>query len=105
MKVKSIRKTLLLSLPTLFVCSSAVVARADSRPNVWIAPSLTRVGMSDAPGGETHVNLSAAKGGDESFQIVTQGSSSGLRVTDVTLSDLTGPGGQVISKKQFTLYR
>ena len=105
MKIKSIRSTVLLSLSGLFVCSTAVVARADSRPVVWIAPSLTRVGMSDAPSAETRVNLSAARGEFESFQIVTKGSSDAARVTDVSLSDLTGPNGQLIPHAQFTLYR
>ena len=49
MKRSSIRKGFLVTV----LASSAMfstAARANSRPVVWIAPSLHRVGMSDAPG-------------------------------------------------------
>ena len=105
MNVNSIAKTIFLTLPGVLVCLTTVVARADSRPAVWIAPSLTRVGISDPSSSETKVNLSAARGAYESFQIVTQGSPDGVRVTDVSLSDLVGPAGQIIPHTQFTLYR
>ncbi len=61
--------------------------------------------MSDAPGGATQVKLSAARGEYESFQIVTNGSSTGQHIVKVAVSDLKGPGGQMISQTSFTLYR
>src|SRR5262249_26369293 len=70
------------------------------------APSLHRVGMTEAPGSNgAQVHLSAARGEYESFQIVTTGSSKGLTNVNVTVSDLQGPNGQVISKNNFTLFR
>jgi Domain of unknown function (DUF4091) len=72
---------------------------------VWIAPSLHRVGMTDAPGGGAQVNLSAARNEYESFQIVVNGASSGLSNVNVKVSDLEGPGGKVIPRTNFTLYR
>jgi hypothetical protein len=85
---------------------SMVSASATERSLVtWIAPSLHRVGMSDAAGNETQVKVSAAKGSYESFQIVVNGGTKGLSHTNVTISELQGPGGQVIPQRNFTLYR
>ena len=78
---------------------------AEGNPVVWTAPSLHRVGMSEAAGNSTEVNLSAARGEYESFQIVANGAGKGLGNVNVTVSDLRGPGGQVIPKTNFTLYR
>jgi hypothetical protein len=78
---------------------------ADSTPVVWTAPSLHRVGMSDAAGSSKEVKLSAARGEYESFQIVTNGASNGLSNVNVTISDLKGPDGQAIPRNSFTLYR
>ena len=65
----------------VLVCSAAfsTLAMAQGTPVVWTAPSLHRVGMSDPAGAHTDVNLSAARGEYESFQIVANGASNGLR--------------------------
>jgi hypothetical protein len=78
---------------------------AHSSPVVWTVPSLHRVGMSDAAGSGEKVSLSSARDGYESFQIVVNGASNGLSNVDVKISDLEGPGGQVIPRTNFTLYR
>jgi hypothetical protein len=91
-----------------FLVGSAVlstVAMAHEGPLVWIAPSLHRVGMSDAVGSGTQVNLAAARDGYQSFQIVVSGASSGLKNVNVQISDLQGTGGEVIPRTSFTLYR
>jgi hypothetical protein len=85
--------------------AGATTAMAEGGPVVWVAPSMHRVGMSDPAGTGADVQLSAARGEYESFQIVTRGASNGLRVANVTISDLKGPDGQVIPKTNFTLYR
>ena len=102
MKRSSIR-----NLVPLFLTFSvfAVVAMAHSTPVVWTAPSLHRVGMSDAAGSGTEITLSAARNEDQSFQIVTNGASNGLSNVNVKISDLEGPGGEVIPQTSFTLYR
>ena len=83
-----------------------VSASATERSLVtWIAPSLHRVGMSDAAGAETQVHLWAAKGEYQSFQIVVNGGGNGLRRVNVAVSELEGPNGQVIPRTSFTLYR
>ncbi|MGA7236027.1 MAG: glycoside hydrolase domain-containing protein [Bryobacteraceae bacterium] len=90
--------------PVVLACSAALsVAHAD--PAVWTAPSMHRVGMSEAAGNAADVNLSAARGEYESFQIVTNGATKGLGNVNVTVSDLQGPAGQTIPKTNFTLYR
>jgi hypothetical protein len=93
--------------PAIFLFSAALSAPAFAENNlvVWIAPSLHRVGMSDAAGSETKANIAAARGEYESFQIVVNGASGGLKNVNVTMSDLEGPGGQIIPKSSFTLYR
>jgi Domain of unknown function (DUF4091) len=74
-------------------------------PVVWVAPSLHRVGMSDAAGSVTQANLWAARGESQSFQIVASGGSKGLTGVNVTVSDLRGPAGETIPHTDFTLYR
>jgi hypothetical protein len=94
-------------LPALIFGSTVItpLVMAETASNIWIAPSLHRVGMSDAPGKDNQANLWAAKGEYESFQIVANGGSNGLKITDVTVSDLKGPDGQTIPRTAFTLFR
>jgi hypothetical protein len=93
--------------PVFLVCSAvfSALATAQGGPVVWTAPSLHRVGMSDAAGSSTEVSLSAARGEYQSFQIVASGANKGLGNVNVTISDLQGPGGQMIPRTNFTLYR
>ncbi|HWB85978.1 MAG TPA: glycoside hydrolase domain-containing protein [Bryobacteraceae bacterium] len=83
----------------------SMLPAAHANPVVWTAPSLHRVGMTDPAGSHADVTLSAARGEYESFQIVANGASSGLSKVNMTVSDLKGPGGQVIPRSSFTLYR
>jgi hypothetical protein len=84
---------------------AATVAHAEAGKDVWIAPSLHRVGMTDTAGGDSQANLWAARGEYESFQIVVNGGGKGLNHVNVTMSDLQGPAGAVIPQNAFTLYR
>ena len=96
------------SLSSAFLVFSAAfstLAMAQGSPVVWTAPSLHRVGMSDAAGTGTEVSLAAARGESESFQIVVNGAAKGVGNVNVTISDLQGPAGQVIPRTNFTLYR
>jgi Domain of unknown function (DUF4091) len=76
---------------------------AVAQPQVWIAPGLHRVGMTDASSGVTQATLYGAKGATDSFQIVIPGGSSGLTNANVTISNLSGPG--TIPSTAFNLYR
>jgi hypothetical protein len=90
--------------PVFLVCSAALSA-AQASPVVWTAPSMHRVGMSEAAGSGAEVSLIAARGEYESFQIIANGATKGLGNVNVTVSDLQGPAGQTIPKTNFTLYR
>ncbi|MGA8598549.1 MAG: glycoside hydrolase domain-containing protein [Bryobacteraceae bacterium] len=75
-------------------------------PVVWVAGSLQRVAPADPAGSGTQMQLWAARGEYESFQIITR-APVGNDITNmsVSVSDLVGPGGQVITKDNLTLYR
>ncbi len=84
--------------------TSPATARS-SNPRVWTESSLTRIGETDAPGPSTSVEVWAARGEYESFQIAVRPSSLPLTNVNVTMSDLSGPGGAWIPRSAFTLYR
>ena len=73
--------------------------------SAWVVDSLQRVGMTDAAGATTSIALYAGKGEAESFQVIVHAPSSGLTITNLTASDLTGPSGATISQQNFTFYR
>ncbi len=72
-------------------------ASAEAAPIVWAIPSLERVGPTDSAGSATSIDLYAAKGETESFQIVVRAPAGGLTNVNVLAPDLGGP--------QPTLYR
>ena len=79
---------------------------AQNGPSVWVATGLERVGLSDPARRTTTAQLSAARGEYESFQIVVRASGSGvLSNVTVTVSDLTNPTGQSISKANVEMFR
>jgi len=104
MKRSSIRKHLVPAV-LVYAATFAALAIAHGGPVVWTAPSLHRVGMSDPAGNGAKVSLSAARDEYQSFQIVVNGASQGLKNVDVKISDLVGPVGEVIPRTSFTLYR
>src|ERR1035438_424817 len=73
--------------------------------SVWVVDSLQRVGPTDSPGAATSIALYAAKGESESLQVIAHAPASGLTITDVTASNLTGPNGATISQQNYTFYR
>ncbi len=70
---------------------------ALAAPLVCVEPSLARVGPTDPLGTATQIDLFAARGETESFQIIVRAPSGGLTNVDVTAPDLGGP--------EATLYR
>ncbi len=75
-------------------------------PVVSVAGSLQRVGPQDRVGSGTKARLWAARGEYESFQIITRApDSNNVTHVSVSVSDLVGPGGRIISKDNLTLYR
>jgi hypothetical protein len=73
--------------------------------SAWVAPSLNRVGQTDAPGTASSISLSSARGETVDTQVVLQGPSSGLTNVNLSASPLSGPGGATIPASNITLYR
>jgi Domain of unknown function (DUF4091) len=71
----------------------------------WVVPSLARVGQTDLPKSQKNIELFAARGEYESFQLVVTAPPQGLTNTNVSVSDLRSSGGHSISQKDITLYR
>ncbi|MBE9168006.1 DUF4091 domain-containing protein [Pleurocapsales cyanobacterium LEGE 06147] len=72
---------------------------------IWVTGSMERIGQEDRPGNVTNIELYAARGEYEPFQIGIQAPRDGLTNVNVYVSDLRGPSDRVISKKNITLYR
>ena len=71
----------------------------------WVVPSTLRVPRSGPPGPHAGVQLEAARGETESFQVVARASGGPLSAATVRVSPLQGPGGQVISGRAVALFR
>jgi hypothetical protein len=78
---------------------------SGASPIVWVVGNLDRVGQTDAPGTTSSVTFSGARGEYIDTQIAIQGPAGGLTNVNVAVTDLVGPGGAVISKSNFDLYR
>jgi Domain of unknown function (DUF4091) len=83
------------------------VAKQPGRTSmvVWTAPSLDRIGRTDPPRTGSRIQLSAARGEYEAFQIVVSAPLNGLKNVKVSVSDLLGAKGQILPSKNITLYR
>lgn len=106
----------LLSITTAYTAATSNVAGmfdvpatsdvAAPIPIVWVEDSLTRVGKTDPAKSTGSISLFAAKNEYEPFQIVVKApSDTVLTNVNVTVSDLTGPDGDVIGSDTITLYR
>lgn len=87
-----------------FLVLEALASHAQSGPTVWIVPALTRVPRDEAPGNRREVELWAARGEYESFQVVVHAPLGGLKNVNVAISDLEGERGR-ITKASVALYR
>ncbi|MBF6593590.1 MAG: DUF4091 domain-containing protein [Thermaceae bacterium] len=94
-------------LPVLTGCPAmSPLAQIDPTGSlqVWAVSSLERV-WADAPAQANRpIELFAARGEYQSFQIVAFGSK-GVRGLNLQVSDLSGPDGATIGKNNITLYR
>lgn len=94
------KRSVLISV--LFGLISASASFAST--GVWIVgSSLERVMPTEAPGHQTNVEIYAARGEYQAFQIAIHADVKGLKVRDVSVTDLVGPG--VISHRDIRLYR
>jgi hypothetical protein len=99
----SLRAELFLAAVVFLLVSSGVSVAAA--PQVWVVPSLERVRLDSPAGPDTSIDLRAAKGEYESFQIIVTAPVGGLTNVNVVAEDLAGPGASVISGDNLTLYR
>ncbi len=80
---------------------------AERNPNlaVWTTHSLDRVRKNRQPESTKDVELYAAKGEYQSFQVVTNSLAGNIELTDLTVTDFTGPEGTIESQQYVTVYR
>jgi hypothetical protein len=103
---KSIRRSfwVFARLSALLVLS-APSSQSQSSPTVWVVPALTRVARDEAPAANRReIELWAARGEYESFQVVVHAPPAGLKNVNVAISDLEGEHGR-ITQASLTLYR
>ena len=75
-------------------------------PDIWLEDGLTRVFKNDPVKTTNSITLYSAKNEYESFQIVVKApAGNGLANVNVTVSNLIGPNGTVISMDNLFLYR
>ena len=72
---------------------------------VWVASGLVRVGKTEAPGMVSSIDVSGARGEIVDAQIIVHAPASGLTNVNVSVSDLTAPGGGTIPASNIALYR
>jgi len=72
---------------------------------VWVSSGLIRVGMTDAPGSDSSITLSSARGETVDAQVIVHAPASGLTHLNIRASALTGPGRASIAASNVTLYR
>jgi hypothetical protein len=89
------------NITLLFLATNYLVAAVVVRT----APSLARIGLTDQPGTASSLNIYAAKGESESFQVVISAVGTSLSNTKVTSSKLIGPSGASIDAASVNLYR
>ncbi|NTW97698.1 MAG: hypothetical protein HGB28_04025, partial [Oscillochloris sp.] len=73
--------------------------------SVWVVSGMERVGREDPAGTSLLIEVYAARGEYEPFQVVVQAPADGLSGVSLELSALRGPGGAMIGPEQATLYR
>jgi hypothetical protein len=91
--------------PAVITLSGSGVQQSAAAFPLWVMPSLSRVGQTDAPGSSSSISLSGARGETVDTQVVVQGPSGGLSNVNVSASSLTGPNGASIPASNITLYR
>ena len=81
------------------------VAEAGVQPQIWLVTGLERVGRDAQASTVRQLEIDAARGEWESFQLVIQAGTTDISQAQVTVSDLVGKDGGVIPKSAITLYR
>ena len=77
----------------------------SATPQVWVTDSMERIGLRDRPGNNSNIELYAARGEYESFQIAIRSLEDDSTIVNVEVSDLSGRGDRLIPRSNITLYR
>ncbi|MEL6927021.1 MAG: glycoside hydrolase domain-containing protein [Cyanobacteria bacterium J06600_6] len=107
---------MLIAIVTCAVISVISIARASQSANqsiFWTASAMEAIELEQPHPGTTaadverlsQIQLRAARGEYEAFQIVVQAPPGNLKQVDITVSDLTSADGSILSKDNITLYR
>lgn len=78
---------------------------SSSNLTVWTVPSLKRIQARETGGSNLNIELYAARGEYESYQIGIRAAQNSLKNVNVSVSDLYSSDNRVISKENITLYR
>ena len=78
---------------------------SSTNPQVWVTGSMERIRPNEQPGNLTSIELYAARGEYESFQIAINSDQDNQTQINLTVSDLYGSDGRMISKTNITLYQ
>lgn len=71
----------------------------------WVVSGLHRVGKTEAPGVVSSIDVSGARGEIVDAQIIVHAPPKGLRNVNISVSDLTAPGGETIPAANIAVYR
>lgn len=98
------------ALAVIALCAAPPARAAVSRtgaPGAWVAPSMERVRRHGPVGlgRERQIELCAARGEYESFQIIASAGETGLTNVNVRRADLLGENGASIARANIWLYR
>lgn len=109
------RTLILIVLTTIAVLNNSAISESEVKTEslFWTASAMEAIELYQPSPVETDedferlrkIELKAAKGEYEAFQIVVQAPPGNLKNVNVTVSDLTNSQGSLISKDNLTLYR
>lgn len=85
--------------------SVAPAANTAAELTVWALGGMERVGREAPAGPSQRIELYAARGETEPFQVAVRAGAAGLTGVDLSVSDLRGPDGATINADNLTLYR
>lgn len=95
-------------LVTLLAFSSVGILANNSSskvPIIWVISALERIEKTEQPRSTTEIQIYAARGEYEPFQIGIRAPNSDLTNVNISFSDLSNQNNQVIPKTNITLYR
>ncbi len=85
--------------------SVAFTAERNKDLAIWTTHSLDRVRKNRQPENSKDIELYAAKGEYQSFQVVANSRNGDIKLTDLTVSDFVGSDGVIEAQKYVTVYR